>query len=142
MTDDSVQVFFYGLFMDEALLARQGLRPRDAALGYVDGLALRIGLRATLVPQAGHRAHGVVMTITAAEATALYAEPSVAEYRPEPVTVVLADGGATDAVTYVLPDGPEAGSNADYAAALLALAERLGLPNDYLAELARLARGS
>ncbi len=48
--------------------------------------------------------------------------------------------GTVDALCYILPGGPGAGTTKDYAAALLAVAERLGLPETYLEEIRRLAR--
>jgi len=38
-----VRVFFYGLFMDESLLATKGIEPSKVNLGFVDGFGLRIG---------------------------------------------------------------------------------------------------
>ena len=56
MPSRPADVFFYGLFMDEDLLREKGLNPQRAALASVDGLALRIGKRAALVPTPGGRA--------------------------------------------------------------------------------------
>jgi hypothetical protein len=55
MKPEVVTVFFYGLFMDESLLASRGLSPSKAIVGYVNGYRLRIGRRATLVPDDGNR---------------------------------------------------------------------------------------
>jgi len=44
-----VTAFFYGLFMDESLLASQRVSPSQATVGYVEGHGLRSGRRATLV---------------------------------------------------------------------------------------------
>jgi len=125
-------VFFYGLFMDESLLASKGIIPSGAAVGYVDGFALRIGRRATLVREKGGRAYGVLMTLRAGEVRTLYAEASVADYIPEPVTVELPDGTKEPATCYNLPLSKLEGTNPEYAGALLRLASRLGLPDDYL----------
>jgi hypothetical protein len=45
-----VEVFFYGLFMDEELLRGKGLEPEGGEIAAIDGFALRIGQRAALVP--------------------------------------------------------------------------------------------
>lgn len=135
MNSDNVSVFFYGLFMDEALLRSRGIRPTHAATGYVDGYALRIGERATLVPENGSKAHGVVMTLPADEVAALYSAASVADYVAEPVSVVLPDESIQPAVCYNLPVGKLAGANPEYAQALLALAQQLDLPDDYLLQI-------
>lgn len=133
-----MDVFFYGLFMDEALLATKDVRPSRSAIGFVEDFALRIGRRATLQRQPGSRSYGAVMTVTEAEAAALYSAESVADYRPEPVTVETMDGAKVEALCYNLPDGPGAGTNRDYVAALLEAASRLGLPADYLDEIRRM----
>ena len=88
MTDETVRridVFFYGLFMDEALLREKGLSPEGRRPARVEGFRLVIGERATLVPCAGAEAHGVLFSLTPGEVDALYSEASVSAYRPEAV---------------------------------------------------------
>jgi hypothetical protein len=130
-----VRVFFYGLFMDESLLAAKGINPTDASVGFVDGYGLCIGERATLVRRSNGRAYGVMMDITPIEATELYAEDSVADYLPGPVTVELMDGTEVEATCYNLPGAKVTGTNKDYAESLLQVASRLGLPDSYLDEI-------
>lgn len=137
MKAKNVAVFFYGLFMDESLLASRGIVPSSATVGHVDGYGLRIGRRATLVPDETSRTYGVLMTIRAEDAEALYSQESVADYVPESVTVVLADGALEPAVCYNLPATKLEGTNSQYAKSLLLLAGRLGLPNAYLQQIRR-----
>jgi hypothetical protein len=132
MNSEVVAVFFYGLFMDEPLLASKEVRASKATVGYVDGYGLRIGRRATLAPDDTKRAYGVLMTLRAADLGALYSEESVADYVTESVSVVLPDGSVEPAVCYILPERQLAGANSAYAKSLLMLAARLGLPDDYL----------
>lgn len=132
-----MKVFFYGLFMDENLLATKGIVPAEAHVGFVDGYGLRIGARASLVSCADARAYGVVMDIARSEAATLYAEESVSDYVPEPVLVELMDGTPVEATCYNLPGDRIAGANGDYAAALLKVASRLGFPDDYLDQIRR-----
>ena len=133
--DYVVRVFFYGLFMDESLLATKGIKPTDVSVGFVDGYGLRIGERATLVRRPNSRAYGAMMDIARNEATELYAEDSVADYLPEPVTVKLMDGTEVEATCYNLPSAKVTGTNKDYAKSLLQVASRLGLPDSYLNEI-------
>lgn len=135
-----MDVFFYGLFMDEQLLAAKDVRPSRSAVGFVEGFALHIGQRATLQQQPGGRAYGVLMTVSPAEAASLYSEDSVADYVAEPVTVELMDGTKADAACYNLPEGTADGTNRTYAAALFEVASRLGLPEDYLSQISRAGR--
>lgn len=132
-----MNVFFYGLFMDETVLARKGIVPKSTAIGYVDGFALRIGERATLVPAGGARAYGVMMEITPVEASALYADESVSDYQPEAVSVIQKDGSNAEAVCYNLPADKVIGANKEYARALLSLASQLGFPVSYIDILRR-----
>ena len=62
-----VRVFFYGLFMDETILAEKGVTPSWATSGFVDGFRLYIGKRATLVREANSRSWGVMVDIAAAD---------------------------------------------------------------------------
>ena len=130
-----MRVFFYGLFMDESLLATRGIEPSEVNVGFVDGYALRIGERATLVRCPDCRAYGVVMDIAPGEAAELYAEDSVADYLPESVVVALLDGTQVEATCYNLPSGKLVGTNPEYAAALLELATELGFPDSYLRQI-------
>ncbi len=135
-------VFFYGLFMDESLLASKGVRPAESAIGFVDGFGLHIGKRATLVPEASSRTYGVLMRITSEDAAVLYSEPSVADYIAEPVVVNLPGDIQVSAVCYNLPTARLSGTNPEYAAALLALATNLGLPGTYLAHIRKFVAAS
>lgn len=135
MKAEDVAVFFYGLFMDAALLASKGIRPSRATVGYVDGYGLRIGRRATLVPDEASRAYGVLMTVRAEDLKGLYAEESVADYVPESVTVTLPDGTFEPAVCYNLPRHKIGGTNPQYASSLLTLAGKLGFPDTYLRQI-------
>ena len=130
-----MNVFFYGLFMDEDLLAKKGISPSKAEVGFVDGFALRIGERATLIRSADTRSYGVMMNISSDQANELYAESSVADYVPESVTVELLSGSEVEASCYNLPVDKVTGTNKVYAQALLEVANRLGLPESYLVEI-------
>jgi len=130
------QVFFYGLFMDAELLRAKGFEPEGAELAVVDGLALRIGQRAALVPVPGGQVHGVVMSLTLSELDRLYSEPSVQAYKPQAVLARLASGGLLAALCYNLEQPPlPSERNPEYAAKLRAVAQRVGLPAEYIASI-------
>jgi len=132
-----MNVFFYGLFMDEQLLAEKGITPKNAAVGSIDGYRLRIGERATLQPCTGARAYGVMMDISVNDVRKLYSDSGVADYVPEPVTVELITGSRAEASCYNLPGNDVAGVNKGYAEALFEVANRLGLPESYLEQIRR-----
>jgi hypothetical protein len=136
MPSRRVDVFFYGLFMDQELLRAKGLAPEALELASVPGFALRIGRRAALVPLASSRVHGVVMSLTLAELDRLYSEPSVEAYKPQAVLAQLAHGGLTAALCYNLPNPPSPTElNPEYAAKLRAVGQKVGLPAEYLSSL-------
>ena len=118
--------------MDESLLASKGIRPKVSRLGYVDGFRLHIGERATLLPANNSRSYGVLMEVTVDQADGLYSDESVCDYVAEPVVVHLPNDKQVAAVCYNLPESMLTGTNPRYAAELLALATRLGMPEGYL----------
>lgn len=134
--DARVEVFFYGLFMDEALLREKGLSPEDGRLASVEDFRLVIGERATLVRREGSKAHGVLFSLTREEVEALYSESSVSAYRPEVVTAHMTGGRVTRALCFNLPAPPSDGErNPRYASKLRELAGRVGLPEDYVSSI-------
>lgn len=132
-------LFFYGLFMDANLLAEKDLQPQVVGPAKLHGYRIHIGRRATLVPCHGAVAYGLLMTLPAAAVTALYAEPSVRDYRPQPVVVQRVDSGETlEAVCYNLPRLADlSGANRTYAERLSELVLRLGFPPAYAEEITR-----
>ena len=131
-----VNVFFYGLFMDESLLREKGLRPEGRRVARVENFRLVVGGRATLVPREGGEVYGVLFSLTPDEVDALYSEESVSAYRPEAVCAQPADGTVVPALCFNLPAPPAPGErNPQYAAKLRALAARLGLPADYVSSI-------
>jgi hypothetical protein len=132
----SADVFFYGLFMDQELLRAKGLHPGQVELAWVEGLALRIGQRAALVSRPGARVYGLVVSLTLEELEKLYSEPSLLAYQPQAVLAHLSGGGSIGALCYNLADPPTfAEPNPAYVAELRAVAERAGLPAEYVASI-------
>jgi hypothetical protein len=140
MTEDGarrVDVLFYGLFMDEALLREKGLSPEGRRVASVENFRLVIGARATLVPCEGATVYGVLFSLTSGEVDALYSEDSVSAYRPEAVAARLEDGEIVPALCFNLPAPPSADErNPHYALKLRELAGRVGLPADYVSSIA------
>ncbi len=133
MESRRITIFFYGLFMDVELLHAKGAHPTHPRHACVLGFALRIGQRATLVPNAESSAHGIIMSLSHAEIEQLYSDASVSAYRPEAVLGQLADGSYIPALCFNLlePPAPEE-ANSDYAMKLRDLARRLKLPSWYV----------
>ena len=101
-----IDVFFYGLFMDDTLLQEKGINPVAHRMASVENFRLVVGSRATLVPSAKATVYGVLFSLTHNEVDALYSEDSVSLYRPEAVCAILADGSIIPALCFNLPVPP------------------------------------
>jgi Gamma-glutamyl cyclotransferase, AIG2-like len=128
-----IDVFFYGLFMDEELLRDKGVQPSSLRAASLKGFQLRIGQRATLVPSETECVYGIVASLSHREVDQLYSDPSLRGYRPEAVSATLPDGETVPALCFNLIVPPAAEEhNPEYASRLRALAERLPLPAEYI----------
>jgi hypothetical protein len=132
----TINVFFYGLFMDQDLLKSKGVTPTNIRLASASGFQLHIGNRATLIPSPSGIVFGVLVSLSHADLERLYSEPGLSAYKPEAVLVNLADGEVLPALCFNLPELPSADErNAEYASRLRALAERLNFPAEYVASI-------
>jgi hypothetical protein len=123
-----IDVFFYGLFMDDAVLREKGINPANRRMASVENFSLVVGARATLVPGPGRTVYGVLFSLTQTEVGTLYGEASVSAYRPEAVSAQLADGSVTPALCFNLPVPPSMTErNPRYVSKLRELAERIWL---------------
>ena len=131
-----IEVFFYGLFMDEAVLRAKGITSPDLRVAFVPGFQLRIGNRATLVPIPTERVFGVVASLSHSELEQLYSEPSVQAYKPEAVLAHCLNGEVLAALCFNVVEAPSADEhNPEYATKLRALATRLQFPLDYVSSI-------
>ena len=133
--ESRVDVFFYGLFMDADVLREHQVAAVDPRPAYADGYALRIGRRATLIAFAGKRAYGMVYALTENELDRLYSAPGLEVYRPEPLLVQMAEGQTLPVLCYVCPRPQPGEANAEYAARLRAVLEKLKFPRDYVSSV-------
>ena len=132
------KIFFYGLFMDRSLLTEKGLHPETVGPAVLSDYRIHIGERATLLPSASSRAYGIVMELPDQEASVLYSEPSVCEYKRERIQVKLLDSNeVVEAYCYNLPrELGLAGANPADATELSQLVEALQFVPAYVEEIA------
>jgi hypothetical protein len=125
----TIDVFFYGLYMDPVLLEQKGVMPRNPRSARVDGYALRIGQRVTLLRSLENRAFGMVYSLTHAEINSLYWGAGIEVYRAEAVIAQIVGGGTVPALCCILLDPPAADEiNAEYSEKLRTVLKRLELP--------------
>lgn len=134
-----MEVFFYGLFMDESILEKNGLHPSNPRKCYLPDYTLKIGSRASLIPCDHERSYGLLFSVDEKAIHSLYAEASVADYIPEEVEIVTDSNHAVPAICYNLPASSLSGTNTAYARSLLELAESLEFPESYLEKINSMA---
>ncbi len=130
-SDRKIDVFFYGLYMDPSLLEQKGIIPRNPRGAKVEGYAIRVGQRVTLLREAGKSAFGMVYSLTHAEIHSLYWGAGIEVYRAEPVVAHIIGDGSVPALCCILLVPPETDeSNAEYAAQLRTVLKRLEFPTE------------
>jgi Gamma-glutamyl cyclotransferase, AIG2-like len=135
MTDDSsVPVFFYGGLINPEVMKSVGLEPTRQELATLPGFDIRISPYVNLVRNAGHLVFGMLMEVTHAQLQHAYSQLK-AEYQPEPVLVLDADGAYRPALCYLVAEMPPDQADVDYVEALATAGEALGFPDWYLAKI-------
>src|SRR6516225_210172 len=95
MVEREVWVFFYGSYMNFAVLKEVDLMPARWEVARLSGFDIRIRPRANLVRSESHCVYGIIATATHAQLARLYAHARDVlgeTYLPEAVLVELASG--------------------------------------------------
>jgi len=137
------EAFFYGLFMDEQILAQRGVACEDVRLCYLDNFGLKLARRLNLVVEPGARVYGCVMRVDCDALIQLYASESLAEYVSREVYVITDGGKDVEASCYMLAETDsqaeaESGAEPEYVAELLSVIEGKKFPASYVARVRRL----
>ena len=138
MEEKLVWVFFYGLYMDNEVLAGLGVTPERREAASLTGYEFRIASWGYLTRSERGRVYGIVMALTHDDLERLYTPFNsflTHRYSPVPVLVETADGAQLSALCYVTtpPAGPV---NQEYVEKILALAEKYAFPGWYVEHLA------
>ena len=138
MSEAPVLVFFYGSYMNRAVLAEVNLSPLRGRSPPYRASKSRIAPRANLVRAPGQVVFGVLATATHSELDRLYthAHTVLGElYLPEAVLVHTAGGTWQPALCYIAPQMAECPAEAAYVERILQPARAHGFPAWYLARL-------
>ena len=123
-----VEIFFYGLYMDDRILLERDIVSRNKRIGTLLGYRLRIGDNSTLVRDVDAVAYGIVCSLKHEEIHKLYAGCGLDHYVPEAVMVKI-DEQFIPAMCYVLLDPPlEDETNEAYYQKLALCMEQYGMP--------------
>ena len=136
MQQRSVYTFYYGLFMDDDVLRSAGIEVREPRRGFVEGFALRIGERATLISRANERAYGIAYSMPHSDIDKLYGQLGLEDYKPEGVLVNTFNGGSFAALCFNLLEAPDENEkNTAYADKLKAALNKFKFPQEYISQI-------
>jgi hypothetical protein len=132
----TVAVFFYGSYMNRAVLAEAGFTARSWEVATLAGFDIDIRPRANLVRAPGRAVWGILASGTHAELDRLYghARDVLGEtYLPEAVLVELTENrGYRAALTYICARMQVRPADREYVDRILAPAREHGFAPDYL----------
>jgi len=138
-------VYFYGSYMNRAVLSEAGLSPRSWEIAILAGFDIEIRPRANLISSPGTAVWGILASASHAEIDALYAHAHDVlgeTYLPQAVLVEVAHGGYRPALCYISPRMEARPAADDYIDRILVPAREHGFPASYLARIERFrARG-
>ncbi len=110
-----VEIFFYGLYMDDSILKNLDVVAKNKRVAYVDWYRLRIGKNATLLREKSSKCYGVVCSIMHDDIYKLYIDTGLVNYVPEALLVSTDDSKSFAAICYVLLNPPQKDEiNSDY----------------------------
>ncbi len=137
---NKITAFFYGWFMDPALLKDKGLSPSDAIVAKLPSYKFILGQRASMIACSGEETWGTLIELSQQELDQLYSEPSVKDYAPIDVICEDTKGQQIRAKTYILPDDYKIDppKNSNYARTLYDICRKLELPKKYMTTLTSL----
>ena len=140
MVQPRVWVFFYGSYINLAVLRDVEYLPERWEVARLGGFDIRIEPRANLVRSEAHCVFGIVATATHAELARLYAhaEQVLGEtYLPEAVLVETLAGTWRPALCYICPMMEPRPAEPAYVDRIVGPAKEYGFPEWYVARLER-----
>jgi hypothetical protein len=138
MKPPKVWTFFYGSFMNLAVLRRVGLTPEQWELATLGGFDITIRPLANLVRSDQHVVYGIVAPATHEELRRLYehAEHDLGgRYLPEAVLVQTLDGKLRPALCYIAPEMEPRPADKAYLDRIVGPAKEYRFPDWYIVRL-------
>ena len=138
----AVWTFFYGSFMNPAVLARAGVRPLMPRRGRLEGWDIEIRPRATLVPSKRRSVYGILAKVTHAELHKLYVKDwfGFGAYLPEAVIVTDVQRRRVPAMCYIAWRRGRGKPTQQYLDKVLATAAKYRFPRSYIERVRSLGR--
>ncbi|HXD30521.1 MAG TPA: gamma-glutamylcyclotransferase family protein [Pyrinomonadaceae bacterium] len=134
MADARTWIFFYGTFMDPAILRSQGIDCDEVIPARVTGYELRLRPRGNLVASERGVVYGSIAKISHDEIAKLYRnldERFGLKYLPEAVLAETLDGALRPALCYIVPNMKDGAAEPQYIDQMIAAVKAIGLPDWY-----------
>ena len=138
LLEPEVVTFFYGSYINPAVLAEVDLFPGRIEVARLPGFDISIAPLANLVPSDRHTVYGILATATHAELERLYThaqEVLGGEYLPRPVLTHTLGGQLEPALCYIAPALEADAASAEYVARIVDPARSYGFPDWYIERL-------
>ncbi len=136
MSEYPVNVFFYGSYMNFAVLKEVDINEREFTVGSISGFALTISPLANLIRQTQGVVYGILTALTHMELERLYQEHARGklggQYLPDAVVVSMPNGIHTPALCYISHNMKEGKADPAYIDRILKPAREYGFPAWYL----------
>jgi len=136
MANNTVDVFFYGSYMNVDILMGMGIGQREYHVGQLAGYELTIGSSANVVKNGLARVFGIVFPLTHDELDTLYGREAQAKlgalYMPEPVLVMTANRQIMPSLCYVADEPVTGNPPTTYIETILSAARQYEFPQSYL----------
>ena len=138
MADPKVAVFFYGSYMNRAVLKEAGLAPERFEVAKLNGFEIEIRPLANLALSDAGYTYGLLTLATHVELERLYAharEVLGGTYLPRAVVVEVQGGGLQPALCYIAPSLEPRLADNEYIDRVVGPARQHGFPQWYLEHL-------
>lgn len=138
MTSPKVVTFFYGSYINPAVLREVDLVPDRVDVARLPGFDIQIRPLANLVPSDQHTVYGILADATHAELERLYdhaRDVLGGVYLPQAVLAYPRSGQAEPALCYIAPHLTPSPASAEYVGRIVEPARAYGFPPWYINRL-------
>jgi hypothetical protein len=135
MAEPMAWTFFYGSFINRAVLKQAGYVLARFEVARLSGFDISIRPLANLVRSDQHCVYGIVAPATHEQLRRLYSQAWVGTYLPEAVLVETLDGTWRPALCFIAPSTEERPASDDYIDRIVEPAREYGFPDWYVARL-------
>ncbi|MFQ5486321.1 MAG: gamma-glutamylcyclotransferase family protein [Desulfobacterales bacterium] len=132
---ETVEAFFYGLYMDSELLKSLGFMPGSVQKAKVDSYVINLFGSVKIVPKVNCVVWGNLIELPKQDLEAMYSFESTKAYSPEIVQVIESNGNTKNVSCYNVVETSGELFNSEYHEKLVQTLIRLGFPTEYISSV-------